>query len=126
MSNSQQEIARLAQNLYNITEERKLLAEREKDAKRELEEFVESNSGTAIIEGLTGKKLIAEFGDKASVNSSIHPKNLYELSQKLGMEEEFWQSVKVVLTEARAKFPPLALEKITDYTEVLNWRIQYK
>ena len=126
MSNSEQEVKRLAQNLYDLTEQRKRLTKEEEEAKKELLAFVDNGAGVVPIQSPAGKIVVAEFGEKPTVTSNIDAKSLYELSQKLGMEKEFWDSVKVVLSEARSKFPPMALEKITDYKESVSWKISYK
>jgi type IV secretory pathway VirB4 component len=126
MSNSQQEIQRLAEALYSTRQQIKELEKTEEALVKELKEFTDEGEDTTTITNENGKVVVVEYGKKKIVKSNIEPQELYKLSVKLNMEDAFWRSVTVGLGKAKELFPAMQLEKITGYNETSTWKISYK
>ena len=77
--------------------------------------------GKSSFAGELGK---VDFSNSTSTN--IDPKALYDLMVEMGIEDSFFDLVKVQIGEAKAKIGEMMLESITSQTVTKNNTLKFK
>ena len=117
-----QELTQTIDNAFSLDLEIKQKKKLLDSQKADIKEYAKS-VGEKELHGEFGK---VEFSDEAK--GYINPKELYKLMVDLGMEEDFFNLVKVNLTDAKSKLGETILSEVleTNYTKFAKMKFKKK
>lgn len=123
MSNSKEEISRIATQWFLANENKNKASRLEAKSKKDLADFVENAQGQVTFE-LDGKPISLSYGITEINSEKINAKKLYDLCKSLKMEDQFWSIATIAIGAASEIFPETVLAKTKDLVQTKNWAIK--